>query len=366
MVRQGYRPLVEVEKRISHWQGRIRDAADTEPDGKEVRLGIKRRPVSTGRARLSVDVPKKSENRLEMKRGTVSGGRGGIPVPSGRVTATVSNRRAISSGRPGIYEREMDHRAKREAKLQTICKEMMQECTFTPKTFNSSTGSRTTSTNASSETRGAVDDVYERLYRHAGNVSTPNKVRSRTGSSSLHPSPSSNMSRTGSACSSRIEELYQEGKRKIRSRRLTDEQERALRERRREQQEILECTFRPKTHWASRVEHNDPGRIGISPRESAIRSPPVTRKKRNSPPQEIVVASPSDIRHLTPQRTRTNTIDYTMVSPLHDPSVYEDTRSVDDSTLLPRMQFIGSTVGTSTAASVSHLTQTDDTEYGSI
>ena len=365
MVRQSYSPLFETEERRSYSHSRIRSVVHAEPDDSEDRLGINRRSLSCGRSRLFGDSLKKEDDKLGMNRRSVSNGRGGNPLQSGRVTATVSNRRVTSGGRPGLYEREVEHKAKRDAKLQLIAKKMMEECTFTPKTSISSV-SRTTSTNASSETKGPLDDVYERLYRHASNASTPRKARSRTGSSSIHPSPSGNMSRTGSACSSRIEELYQEGKRKIRSRRLTEEQERALRERRSEQQQILECTFRPKTHWASRVERTDLGRIGISPRDRAIRSPPGTRKQRISPPQEIVVASPSVIRHWTPQRTRTNTTDYTMVSPLHDPSVYEDTRSIDDSFLLPRMQCIGSTVGTSTVASVSHLTQTDDTEYGSI
>ena len=366
MVRQSYRPLFESEQRILPSNGRMRSVVHPEAEGSEVRLGINRRQVPTGGSGLFGEVSKKNESELRNQR-SVSNGQGGNPIRSGRVTATVSNRGAISGGRTGLYEREIEQKAKRDAKLQMIRKQLMEECTFTPKTLNStSSASRTASTNTSNETKGALDDVYERLYRHAGNVSTPHKVRSRDGSSSIHPSPSSNTSRTGSACSSRIEELYQEGKQKIRSRRLTDEQERALRERRREQQQILECTFRPKTHWASRVEQTDPGRIGISPRDCTVRSPPATRKKQACPPHEIVVASPSDIRHWTPQRTRTSTTDYVMVSPLQDPSVYEDTRSIDDSTLLPRMQCIGSTVGTSTAASVSHLTQTDDTEYGSI
>eukprot|EP00977_Amphora_coffeiformis_P012892 scaffold3276_cov168-Amphora_coffeaeformis.AAC.9 len=367
MVRQSYRPLFETEERISHSHGWMRSVAHPERDRSEVRLGINRRQVPTGRSHLFGDFSKKGESELGKNQRSLSNGRGDNPLKSERVIATVSNRRAISGGRPGLYEREIEHKAKRDAKLQTIRKQMMEECTFTPKTLNSiSSASRTASTNASSETKGALEDVYERLYRHAGNVSTPHKVRNRSGSSSIYPSPSSNMSRTGSACSSRIEELYQEGKQKIRNRRLTEEQERALRERRREQQQILECTFRPKTHWARRVEHTDTGRIGISPRDRTILSPPVTRKKPTCPPQEIVVASPSDIRHWTPQRNRTSTTDYIMVSPLQDPSVFEDSRSIDDSTLLPRMQFIGSTVATSTAASVSHLTQTDETEYGSI
>jgi len=368
MVRQSYRPLFETDERISLSHNRIRNVAHAEPSGTEIRLGINRRQIPTGRSRLLGDLSKKDESELTNEEGLVPKGSESNPLKSGRMTAAVNNRRAISGGRPGLYEREMERKAKKDAKLQKIRKEMMEECTFTPKTLNAtSSASRTTGTNTSSETKGAVDDVYERLYRHAGNVCTPHKVRNRSGSSSIHPSPSSNMSRTGSACSSRIEELYQEGKQKIRSRRLTDEQERALRERRREHQQILECTFRPKTHWASRVEHADPGRIGISPRDRTVRSPPpATRRKHKCLPHEIVVASPSDIRHWTPKRERTSTTDYIMVSPLQDPSVYEDSRSIDDSTLLPRMQCIGSTVATSTVASVSQLTQTDDTEYGSI
>lgn len=359
MVRQSYRPLVLPDEQQARRHGRAR-VKDLGVDGYEERLGINRRPASAGRTRLFGDFASNEDEKLRASRRSVSNGRDGIPrQPPKRVTATISNRRATSSGRPGMYERGLEHKAKREAKIDLIRKEMMEECTFTPKTLYSfSSASRTSTTNASSETKGILDDVYERLYRHGSSAGTPLKARSGMRSSPMH----SGASRGGSACSSRIEELYQDGKRKLR-RRLTEAQERALREKRREQQEILECTFRPKTRWKTRADppKDDLGRIGISPR-----SPPKTRKSHTCPPQEILVASPSDIRHWTPQRNRTNTTDYTMVSPLHDPTVYEDTRSIDDSTLLPRMHCIGSTVGTSTAASVSQVTQTDATEYGSI
>lgn len=361
MVRPSYRPLVQPEEKQSRRYGRTR-VMDLAAEGHEERLGINKRPASTGRTRLFGDFSRKSgdDEKLSVSRRPVSNGRAAIPRQSNRVTVTISNRRALSTGRSGMYERGLEHQAKREAKIEIIRKEMMEECTFTPKTLysfssTSRSASKTSTTNESSEMR-VLDDVYERLYRHANSDGTPIKVGRGAGSSAMHIGTS----RGGtSACSSRIDELYQEGKRKLRGR-LTEKQERALRQKRREQQEILECTFHPKTRWSVRVDpgKNDPGRIGISPR-----SPPKTRKSRR-PPQEILVTSPSDIRHWTPKRNRTNTTDYIMVSPLHDPSVYEDTRSIDDSTLLPRMHCIGSTVGTSTAGSVK--TQTDATEYGSI
>lgn len=345
----------------------------------EERLGINRRPASIHRTRLfgELKVDKHNSRGVNSNRRALSNGRGHVSTQGEDNTNVEIKRRAVSSGRPGLYERNKDRDAKREAKLEMVRKEMMQECTFTPKTLvSSSSTSRTTTTNGSSDTKGVIDDVYERLYRHAGNVSTPMKPHSRTGSSSMHhPSPNSSVSRSGSACSSRIEELYQDGVRMIRRRRMTEEQERALRHKRREQQEILECTFRPKTQWQGRIvttshhqqQHTGLGRIGISPRDRAVRFPPTTRKKRASPPQEILVASPNDLRHLSPQRNRTypTTDFHQTVSPLHDPPVYEDVMSIDDSTLLPRIH-IGSTVGSSRAETVSHMTQTDDTEYGSI
>lgn len=370
MVRQGYRPLAQNDERRSSSNGRVRISEPNPGNEEEERLGINRRPTILGRIRLFDEVPV-SNRRIER---SVSNGRGPIAQRSHQE----SSPRAVSTGRPGLYERNKESDAKRAAKLQMVRKEMMQECTFTPKTLaSSSSTSRTTATNASSETKGVINDVYERLYRHAGNVSTPIKGRSRAGSSSIHqPSPNSSLSRSGSACSSRIEELYQDGVRKIRSRRMTEEQERALRSTRLDQKDILECTFRPKTHWKGRVvatQNVGQGRIGISPRDRALRSPPMTKKKHASPPQEILVASPSDIRHSwTPTRSHitaaTPTTDYhETVSPLHDPSVvvYEDTTSIDDSTLLPRI-YIGSTVGNSLAETVSCMTQTDATEYGSI
>lgn len=374
MVRQSYRPLLDLGEKPSLPKTRPAVTTNERTSGEE-RLGITRRPVSAGRTRFFGESSKKPDaTQTRSNRRSESNGRGvNNDQQNTRVTATISNRRAVSSGRGGIYERCLEYQAKREEKLKILRKEMMEECTFTPKTLQTmSSASRTSTTNASSDTKMVVDDVYERLYRHVGNVSTPQKPRSRAGSSTLHPTPTSGMSRSGSACSSRIEELYQEGKRKIRSRRLTERQERILREMRREQQDILQCTFRPKTQWKGHLLESDKGhnlgRIGISPRDEVVRSPPTTRKKRtNCPPQEILVASPSDIRHWTPQRNKASTTpDYAMVSPIADPTVCEESASIDDSTLLPRMHFIGSTVGTSTAVSVSQLTHTDATEYGSI
>jgi hypothetical protein len=347
--------------------------------------GLSRRAASSGGNREPDDViyewtRRNAENRRAMlnrqgrlhadSRSATRNGRRSSNAGSGGVGREVLNdndKGSSSNGKKGYYEKEMERKAKKEAKLERIRKEMMEEYTFTPKTLHSSCStSRTTTTKGSSDANGVMDQVFERLYRHSGNVGTPLKGRSRTGSSGIHPIPNSAMSRTSSACSSRIEELYQEGKRKIRSRRLTDKQERDLREQRQAQREVKDLTFHPKTQWGSRVDptkYKGYGRIGISPRHHHVHAPPVNRKKHSTPPGEILVRSPS--HQWTPPRNQTHTSDYTMVSPLHDPSVVDDGMASINSTLLPRIH-IGSTVGTSTVASFSQLTQTDETEYGSI
>ena len=364
MVRQSYRPLVEESPRSVHLQLRARTRENDESSD-EQRLGIARRSNATGRQPLFGDFSLRSSRRSGPNR-RVNASQQKL------VTATISNKRAVSQGRPGMYERGLKFQAIRDAKVEKLRRKMMEECTFTPKTSQSSSSmSRTTATNASSEPKSMLDDVYQRLYSHpAGSFRTPQKARSKTGSSTFHTTPNSTTSRSGSACSSRIEELYQEGKYKLR-RRLTEEQEKSLRERRREYQDVLECTFRPKTKWNTsdvvKKASRDPGRIGISPRKLDYTTPPPKRKTLNLP-QEILVTSPSDIRHFTPPRNRTTTADCSMVSPLYDPSVYEDTTSIDDSNLIPRMQCISIvTAGTSTAASCSQQPPKDEeTEYGSI
>ena len=216
MPRKSYTSRALVDEPVRQ---RPRDETKDE-NREEQRLGINRRPMSTGRSRFLPDFSRKNEEkRLGIDRTSNSTGGGDS---NDRMTTTRANR-IESSSRPtvGIYERTFEQKVKRDAEIARIRQEMMKECTFTPKTLHSSmsTASPTTTSNTSTDTRCMLDDVYERLYRHAGsNVSTPQKGRNRLGSSVAHSTHNSGMSRSSSACSSRIEELYQDGKRKIRSR----------------------------------------------------------------------------------------------------------------------------------------------------
>jgi hypothetical protein len=322
--------------------------------------------------------------------------------------------------RLGLYERSIKERQQKEAKLQSIRKELMHEYTFTPKIPSSSTSSRTATTNASS-----CDSVFDRLYRNAGSssIATPTSVQAskqhppgRTSSQKKPPTSYGNpWSSTASgvtknSTTSRIDELYHSGVLKARSRPQSDREEKEARERRREAKELRECTFRPQTNWTkpedasssklsmTSTNHHVQGRIGISPREQPRAKTTVVpvSKQRRTPPREISVEGSSFIQQAvmdaphkdkargaasgsgtpwqTPVRRRRHRhhqqelpiiSDYTMVSPLRDPSVIEESSllfhrdSNLPSTRIPIYLRVAIADG-------DNATSTDDTEYGSI
>jgi hypothetical protein len=333
--------------------------------------------------------------------------------PEKKETPT-SVRRRIS-----LYERSIQEREQKEAKLQSIRKEQMTEYTFTPKLPSSSTSSRTVTTNASSS-----DSVFDRLYRNAGSssIATPTSVQVRKQHShgrtshtrqTTHGSPYSSTASgvTKNSATSRIEELYQAGVMKARSRPRSEREEKEARERRRETKELRQCTFRPQINWTRPEDASSSkqlsmtssklhvqGRIGISPREqteSKTMMAPVS-KQRRTPPREILVAGSSFIQQAvmdaphkdkarasgtgtgtpwqTPVRRRRHhhhpelpiSSDYTMVSPLRDPSVVEESSLLfyRDSNLPSRIPIY--LTAAFADATGDNATRTDDTEYGSI
>jgi hypothetical protein len=155
--------------------------------------------------------------------------------------------------RPSLYERAVQQRVERARKLKLLEAKLMEECTFTPTTTTSRS-----STVSSSPSSG--ESVFDRLYRGGNNTpgsnhSTPVTSNVRRGRSNYPTrttraaSPMSSRmssSRPESTYSSRIEGLYESGVRKIRARPLlNDSREKQLRDVRREEQNMAECTFQP-------------------------------------------------------------------------------------------------------------------------
>lgn len=156
---------------------------------------------------------------------------------------------------PSLYDRGIRQKAERQRKLQALETNLMKDCTFTPKTTNK--------TRCLTVTPPSSESVFDRLYRpkvrstpstFGSQRSTPRASNSlrRTAPTDVNhqTSPSSIVSsRIESSCySSRIDDLYESGVRKMLSRPRSDEKEKQIRERRRDDQQWAECTFRPAIH----------------------------------------------------------------------------------------------------------------------
>lgn len=280
-----------------------------------------------------------------------------------------------------LYERAMQQKKDKELKIISIKSQMMEECTFTPKTTKSNSSSRTATTNTSS----GGDTVFDRLYRSGESVSskmsTPLKSNCYRGRPSL--SGRSTASRTSTCISNRMEQIYEEGVRKMRDRPINDKEEKKIRDRRREEKEIDECTFRPKLYWGQRAitssKQSHKSKIVMEPKP--IRKHALVRRSKQlaasgekppiSPPREIVIPTrprktfqpwESPFREQN-KEAKVNTMAFMPVSPLRDPSFDDCDGDVTGHALnKPRVMAICWTVATESIA----MSQAQETEYGSI
>jgi hypothetical protein len=332
------------------------------------------------------------------------------PVLKVATTATKGQHRTTPVlKRLGLYERAIQQKSHKAVRIKSMeAAWMATSCTFTPKTnttkSNASNSNRTATTNsASSGGTTTTESVFERLYNKGSSVASKchrsplpttatipwnggssrqflhqYSVRSSLSRSPTSPTAaagrertnSSTESRTSTAVSSRIEELYEKGTRKGWRRPATDQQERHIRDRLCEQRELQECTFRPQLYWGTKKQY--PQRAASVLSHLLSSTPPPAKFQPRLPKEIIVSPSPHDsiaTKHrpwYTPRRQEDlstsfgNTgIDFMMVSPLRDPSfVDEDEKS---QWITPRI-IVGSTVASGSIA----VTKTDETEYGSI
>jgi hypothetical protein len=177
-----------------------------------------------------------------------------------------------SAGRDGLtmYERSMLQKEERERKMKLLQEKMMSDCTFTPsreRTRSPSSQSVVSSIGASPSSLGTGDamSVFSRLY-HAETAASRAQRReggpaAGGGATSGFQTPKSNMSTPGrsvsgsrSSCpaSPRLQELYRSGEEKLRSRKLSDQEEAEALRRRLEELELKKSdvyTFRPRTRW---------------------------------------------------------------------------------------------------------------------
>jgi len=151
----------------------------------------------------------------------------------------------------------------------------MEAYTFTPDTTLSK---RTAPTSASS----GGESVFTRLYRGGSpgdsSWSTPHKT--------VNPSRCTEqtvLSRTASKSSSnnRMEDYYKKHVEKLRSRPLTEQAEKQLRDSNFEAKEMSECTFAPTTYWGKKKREKS-----MSTKRSRIIMEPTPVRQRGSIRQE--------------------------------------------------------------------------------
>jgi len=270
--------------------------------------------------------------------------------------------------RLSLYERSIQQRAAKQERVRELREIMMEECTFTPNTAKSNSSSRTATTNASS----GGESVFDRLYRSgcSSNHSTPLKSNKRPLKPRLSPSSTtgrSALSRTSTAASTRVEELYAAGVRKARARPRSDRAEREWRERRREAKELSVCTFQPNLFWGrtyapkrkqSSAQHRlEPTMIVNKPVKSK------GRQRKAALPVEIIIKTDMSMAQrpwqspLRPKKLG-SAIELMLVSPLRDPSTIA---TEDDIIELPTSRHHA--LGPVESAT---LSQGNETEYGSI
>lgn len=219
-----------------------------------------------------------------------------------------------------MYERSKLHLAAKRENLKQTERKLMEDCTFTPETNKSRSSSNSGNTT-----------VFDRLYSESKRT-TPTKANGRRSGNSQKRSPTS----VSSHGSSRIDYLYQDGLRRAQNRRLTDKEEAEARQRRLEEKELKQCTFRPNMDWRKKKDgkekgtHQDPVNVHST-------------RYQYSPPVHVVTTQPALIRRSVGQRSMlglTNSI----VSPLRGPDLKATLSAVPSS-----IESLG-----------------EDTEYGSI
>ena len=270
--------------------------------------------------------------------------------------------------RLSLYERSLQQRARKEQRIRELREKIMEECTFTPNTTKSNSSSRTSTTRASS----GGESVFDRLYRSGSSYedSTPIASNQRISSRfSASPTGRSAISRTSTAASTRVEELYAAGVRKVRARPKSDQAEKEQRDKRREVRELRECTFRPKLHWGRKcaalqkrkkpsVQHR------LEPNMIARPGKPAMRQRKAALPLEIIIKKDASLLQRpwqSPMRQHDPEMELMLVSPLHDPSTIATEDDIIELST-SRQALASPSVENGSLA----MTEGNETEYGSI
>lgn len=123
----------------------------------------------------------------------------------------------------------------------------MADCTFLP-TITSSSRSAGPSPNS---------EVFERLYSTDTAAIRAHRLAAHPPKATARKNKATN---SVTATPDRVEALYAAGQQKLRSRKVTEQDEEDSRRRRLEEDKLGDCTFRPRTAWDLAVERREKAR----------------------------------------------------------------------------------------------------------
>lgn len=187
---------------------------------------------------------------------------------------------------------------------------------------------------------------------------------------SASPAGRSALSRTSTVASTRVEELYAAGVRKVRARPKSDQAEKEQRDKRREARELRQCTFRPNLRWgrncaASQKRKKTSVQHRLEPNMFVRPGKPAIRQRKAALPLEIIIKTDASLLQRpweSPMRQHGHEMELMLVSPLHDPSTIATEDDIIELST-SRHQDLGSLPAESGSLS---MTEGNETEYGSI
>eukprot|EP00339_Tiarina_fusa_P001149 CAMPEP_0117044104 /NCGR_PEP_ID=MMETSP0472-20121206/30595_1 /TAXON_ID=693140 ORGANISM="Tiarina fusus, Strain LIS" /NCGR_SAMPLE_ID=MMETSP0472 /ASSEMBLY_ACC=CAM_ASM_000603 /LENGTH=562 /DNA_ID=CAMNT_0004755761 /DNA_START=226 /DNA_END=1911 /DNA_ORIENTATION=+ len=152
-----------------------------------------------------------------------------------------------------MYERSRVQMEQREMKLKALQQQLMSDCTFTPKSL--------TPRSKDNSAEGSAEAVFDRLYAtetastRASRANTPKRGRTTTPRRARRRSNDSGLS-----AGSRVEALYEAGQKNLRAKVMTHKKEEESRRKRIEEAELAACTFTPRTKWQLATERRQKAR----------------------------------------------------------------------------------------------------------
>jgi hypothetical protein len=191
----------------------------------------------------------------------------------------------------GMYERFMLGLKIREQKLRYIEKDMMKDCTFAPALNCDKNVVRKVRKAPGAWKRFCGDCDARKVTPKKPNATLQATIVPRTGSTSCRTTSTTTPRRSlvrsvdkNSTGSDRIDKLYEDGLRKVRTGFKTDKEEEHARRQRFEELSMRQCTFKPRTQWNTRDVQNISPNIKLESFHTSMQQP--SCRKIKAPPRK--------------------------------------------------------------------------------